>query len=152
MSKIIDKDTVAFEEYKKAFYAGNLGYGNKGDFITGFDAGWKSKPRLPIFTFEKDIDIDESTLELNAGYVDKDGVICNYQAGIGNTFSIGMPMYDENGTMLGRLCIGLFYNLSYDDGTPCHYWHIKDYQGEQIKVLTYHQFIRKKIQSWTQQK
>lgn len=85
------------------------------------------------------------TLSLSAGYVDKNGIICNEQFGAKDTFAIGMPVYSEDGEELGRLSIGLWKNLDYatrtEDGLeiPAEHWRIDGYSGERQPIKTYFQ-------------
>jgi hypothetical protein len=86
----------------------------------------------------------EFNLSLRAGYIDEDGIICNAQMGAIDTFSVGMPVYDDDGVELGRLSIGLWKNLNWsqdkiDIEIPVHHWRVDGYKGKQQTVKTWHQ-------------
>lgn len=83
-------------------------------------------------------------LSLRAGYIDEQGVICNAQQGALDTFSVGMPVYSEDGVELGRLSIGLWKSLDWSQDKvgmeiPVHHWRVDNYKGKQQTVKTYHQ-------------
>lgn len=60
----IDKNAIAFEEYRKAVDNDDLGYGNKEDFMTGFDAGWERSEKIAIeYLKEEKKKITETTLK-----------------------------------------------------------------------------------------
>ena len=63
------------------------------------------------------------------------GIVCEYEGnfiigyemkGAEETFSIGQPVYDKDGNIMGWLGIGLFRNLDYSAKVrvPCEYWQI----------------------------
>lgn len=86
----------------------------------------------------------EFELGLRAGYIDEDGIICNGQMGAIDTFSVGMPVYSEDGVEIGKLSIGLWKNLNWsqdkvDFEIPAHHWRVDGYKGERQTVKTYHQ-------------
>lgn len=64
--------------------------------------------------------------------------------GAEETFSIGQPVYDKDGNIMGWLGIGLFRCLNYSAKVkvPCEYWQIclpTKYCEEGKKVYTYWQ-------------
>lgn len=84
-------------------------------------------------------------LSLSAGRVTSDGIVTGQQRGAEDTFSLGMPIYDEAGSFLGKLELGLFDNLNYSSKTkegldiPVEKWMIHGYSGESKKLKTYWQ-------------
>jgi hypothetical protein len=87
---------------------------------------------------------EDFNLSLRSGYIDEEGCICNAQMGALETFSVGMPVYGENGDEIGRLSIGLFKNLNYandniDLEIPVEYWKVDGYKGKRQSIKTYHQ-------------
>jgi len=104
---------------------------------------------IKIFIKEHKKKYSKFTLNLSAGYIDKDGNICSQQSGAEDTFAVGMPMYDEKGNFIGRLSVGIFDGLYYSEYTgegqkiPVYYWKIEDYKGEYTKVKTYYQRFNK---------
>ena len=104
-----------------------------------------------IKTFREQLNdgINEEDLKYNAGYVRKhndDFVVSTYQIGAGETFSIGQPLYNENGDILGYLGIGCFDELSehvpIDIYVPAYYWKIckpSNYCADGVRVFTYWQ-------------
>lgn len=81
------------------------------------------------------------------------GIVCesmgNYMigyetSGAEETFSIGQPVYDEDGNIMGWLGIGLYKNLDYVAGMriPCEYW--------QICLPTQHCKVGKKVYTYWQ--
>ena len=97
------------------------------------------------FVDDCDTKYDDFTLSLSAGYIDEEGAICNEQMGAKDTFSIGMPVYAEDGNEIGRLSIGLLRNLNYYSRTedalkiPVEYWRVDGYTGDVQNIKTYHQ-------------
>lgn len=79
---------------------------------------------------EKFINQINQTTEYDAGkVVDVDGhyAICYEMRGASETFSIGQPVYDEVGNVMGWLGIGLYPSLDYAVKglrVPCDYWEI----------------------------
>lgn len=75
-------------------------------------------------------EIDEKLLQYDAGEVAlKDGnyIITNNMLGARELFSIGQPVYDNGGRLMGYLGIGLFNHLNYSDRNmriPVEYWQI----------------------------
>ena len=82
------------------------------------------------------------------------GVVCEREGhyiigyemrGAEETFSIGQPVYDKDGNVMGWLGIGLYRNLDYSTEimrVPCEYWEIclpTRYCEEGKKVYTYWQ-------------
>ena len=80
--------------------------------------------------------VDEGLLKYSAGHVCKDwngGRICyvvsSEQCGARMTFSIGQPVFNKGGKLLGYLGIGLFDALNYTTTTdglniPVEHWEI----------------------------
>ena len=78
--------------------------------------------------------------------------IHSQQVGAEKTFSVGQPVYDEDGNLLGYLGISIFENLDYHlpeetlskgiNKIPCEYWVIclpTKYCKNGVKVFTYWQ-------------
>ena len=91
---------------------------------------------------------DEYPTQYSAGYVIQrygDFIIAEEQEGARETFSIGQPVYDKDGNLLGYLGIGLYANLDYAAGVrvPVEYWRICLPTQDCIpgkKVYTYWQY------------
>lgn len=95
--------------------------------------------------------ISEDDLKYSAGTVKQydDGrfIVAYQQRGAEDTFSVGMPVYDENDYKMGYLGIGLFNNLDYADryngeSIPVYHWEIMkptSYCKPGKKVFTYWQ-------------
>lgn len=86
--------------------------------------------------------------EYDAGVVyEREGhYIIGYEmCGAEKTFSIGQPVYDKDGNVMGWLGIGLYRNLDYSIEimrVPCEYWEIclpTRYCEKGKKVYTYWQ-------------
>ncbi|MDR0656549.1 MAG: hypothetical protein LBG22_09580 [Treponema sp.] len=56
---------------------------------------------------------EKDLLKYSCGWVEEDGSIGYEQAGARETFSIGQPMYFENGELAGYLAVHLHENLDY---------------------------------------
>lgn len=100
--------------------------------------------KIKTFIDDCTTEYKEFELSLRAGYIDEDGIICNAQMGAIDTFSVGMPVYDDDGVELGRLSIGLWKNLDWaqdkiDIKIPAHYWRVDGYKGKKQTVKTWHQ-------------
>ena len=73
---------------------------------------------------------DESCpTQYSAGYITQrygDYLIAEETKGARETFSIGQPVYDKEGNLLGYLGIGLYENLDYatEIRIPVEYWKI----------------------------
>jgi len=98
---------------------------------------------------KKFIDQIEIDTTYDAGIVIKheDGYGIGHEAyGAERTFSVGQPVYDKDGNLLGYLGIGLYANLDYAVGirVPVEYWKIclptQDCK-EGKKVYTYWQML-----------
>ena len=68
--------------------------------------------------FKRFIDVKDEKMETSysAGRVEEYGdgyTIGYYQQGAAETFSIGQPVYDKEGFLMGYLAIGLFRSLTY---------------------------------------
>lgn len=91
---------------------------------------------------------DEYPTKYSAGHVIQrygDFIIAEEQTGARETFSIGQPVYDKDGNLLGYLGIGLYANLDYAVGirVPVEYWIICLPTQDCIpgkKVYTYWQY------------
>ena len=106
------------------------------------------KNNIKLFVRDLNAEYKGLNISLSAGYIDKDGIIGNQQAGIEETFSIGMPVYGESHEEIGRLSIGLFKSLDYYDRAelrgemldiPVEYWRVEGYDGGAQKIKTYWQ-------------
>lgn len=93
----------------------------------------------------KETGIDNSfdagiVVEINGEYA-----IGYEMGGAQKSFSVGQPVYDADGNIMGWLGIGLFENLNYDNNDvriPCEYWKIclhTAYCHTGKKVYTYWQ-------------
>ena len=63
---------------------------------------------------------EDVATEYEAGYIVKDMdeyVISGQMQGAEKTFSIGQPIYDREGNLMGYLGISLFHNLDYSTDT-----------------------------------
>lgn len=109
---------------------------------------------LPLFRQEVQTEFPKRQLiACEAGYIyDDEGTIAYETIGAQETFAVGMPMYDQQGKMLGRLTLDFYDNLDYtmeeSDGkeikVPSEYWRIAGYEPdpdrkETIYPLTYYQ-------------
>ena len=107
----------------------------------------KEKYVKPLFIGQ--IEEEKLATTYNAGIVCKrDGnFLIGYEMkGAEETFSIGQPVYDKDGNIMGWLGIGLFKNLNYSAKirVPCEYWQIclpTKHCEEGKKVYTYWQMI-----------
>jgi len=102
---------------------------------------------IKLFIKEYKNKYDDKTLSYKAGYVYENGDISQQQRGAEETFSIGMPVYDENNNELGRLSIRLFKNLNYDAPgidikIPVESWMIDGYKGKAQPIKTFYQKIK----------
>lgn len=96
----------------------------------------------------------EQDTKYSAGVVSEDNgeFIVGYETmGAQATFSIGQPVYDIEGNIMGWLGIGLFENLDYATNKnvriPCEYWKIclpTKYCEVGKKVYTYWQMLEMK--------
>lgn len=86
-----------------------------------------------IERFIKDIlnDKEEKLLQYDAGKVlKKDGkyIITDNMIGAEELFSVGEPVYDEDGNLMGYLGVGMFDHLNYSTENnvriPVEYWQI----------------------------
>lgn len=71
---------------------------------------------IPLFINQLAKGVDEESLKYYAGkaYKYNDTFIVGYeQMGAQDTFSIGQPIYDEEGNLMGYLGIGLLNSLDY---------------------------------------
>lgn len=92
---------------------------------------------------------DAVETQYKAGIVNKylNGFMIAYeQFGAKETFSVGQPVYDEDGNIMGYLGIGLFANLNYStegqQRIPCEHWTVclpTKYCVEGKRVYTYWQ-------------
>lgn len=96
-------------------------------------------------------DVPESALQYEAGKVvaDKYGFHIGWeQYGAQETFSVGQPVYDEYGNIMGYLGIGLFSSLDYSTDRkiriPVSFW--------QICLPTQHCKAGKKVFTYWQNK
>ena len=96
-------------------------------------------------------DVPEDALRYEAGKVidDKYGFHIGWeQYGAEETFSVGQPVYDEHGNIMGYLGIGLYSNLDYSTDKniriPVAYW--------QICLATQHCKAGKKVITYWQEK
>jgi hypothetical protein len=107
--------------------------------------------KIKLFIDEYKTKYDDKVLSYYAGEICEDGDITNQQKGAEDTFSIGMPIYDESGAELGRLSIGLFENLTYntpdiDIKIPVYTWRVDGYKSDiRKKIKTYYQINLTKI-------
>ena len=104
-----------------------------------------------IATFREQLNngIKEEDLQYEAGYVgeyNNEYIVTSYQIGASETFSVGQPIYDKFGNLLGYLGIGCFDRLSQECKCeiwiPAIYWKIckaTHYCEEGIKVFSYWQ-------------
>jgi len=104
----------------------------------------KKTGSIKRFVDDCNTEYPEFNLSLSGGYIDEEGIICNAQYGALDTFSIGMPIYTEDGEEIGRLSIGLFKNLDYakkagELDIPVEYWLVNDYSGKRQSIKTYWQ-------------
>ena len=97
--------------------------------------------------------VDDKDLEYRAGQVRKndngDWLLSNFQYGAERTFSIGQPVYDNVGGLLGYLGIGVFKFLDYSGSekvrVPVEYWRIclpTERCKEGVNAYTYWQLQR----------
>lgn len=101
--------------------------------------------------FIDQIKSENVTVAYDAGIVceiDGNYIIGYEMQGAEKTFSIGQPVYDKDGNIMGWLGIGLFQNLDYSAEVriPCEYWQIclpAKYCEKGKKVYTYWQNSRK---------
>lgn len=110
----------------------------------------KAYGRVGRFIDNHNVEYDDFTLGLKAGYVSRDGRIDNQQRGIESTFSVGMPVYGEkSGELLGRLNLHLYQHLNYTtktvdgDDIPVEGWKIDGYEGKGEDIITYHQWRKR---------
>ena len=100
----------------------------------------------PLFIGQ--IEEEKLATEYDAGIVCKDdgNYLIGYEMkGAEETFSIGQPIYDEDGFIMGWLGIGLFSSLDYSETkvrVPCEYW--------QICLPTKHCIAGKKVYTYWQ--
>jgi len=99
---------------------------------------------------KKFIDQIEIDTTYDAGIVVKheDGYGIGHEThGAERTFSVGQPVYDKEGHIMGWLGIGLYHHLDYSCETvrvPSEYWQIclpTEYCEEGKKVYTYWQML-----------
>ena len=94
-------------------------------FINEDGSVYNAKP-----LFSEQIKARNIDTQYEAGVVCKNGdkFIVGYEMrGAEETFSIGQPVYDKDGNIMGWLGIGLFSNLNYSTREvriPCEYWQI----------------------------
>lgn len=76
-------------------------------------------------------EINEELLQYDAGkvlLVDDRYIVVDHMKGAEELFSIGQPVYDNDGKLMGYLGIGLFDNLNYSTDKnvriPVDYWQI----------------------------
>lgn len=76
-------------------------------------------------------DIDDEKLQYDAGNVLEIGgiyFIVDRMIGADELFSVGQPVYDEDGNLMGYLGVGLFNHLNYSTENnvriPVEYWQI----------------------------
>lgn len=84
---------------------------------------------LKRFVDQLNFEIDKNNLKYDAGRVflhNGHYIIDRAQKGAEETFSVGQPVYNDNGDLLGYLCIGLFQNLNYGNQIriPVENWEI----------------------------
>ena len=111
-------------------------------FINDDGSVFNAKPK-----FIEQIKMEKVDTQYDSGIVcERDGnYIIGYEmSGAEETFSIGQPVYDKDGNIMGWLGIGLFRNLNYsaEVRVPCEYWQIclpTEYCNVGKKVYTYWQ-------------
>lgn len=77
-------------------------------------------------------DINEKLLQYDAGKVlkidEKTYIIADHMIGAEELFSVGEPVYDEDGNLMGYLGVGIFEHLNYSTDNnlriPVDYWQI----------------------------
>ncbi len=117
-------------------------------FINDDDSVYIMKMRFVDQLDMNDINNNVAT-KYDAGTVcEKDGnFIIGYEMkGAEDTFSIGQPVYDVDGNIMGWLGIGLYSSLNYSSEIriPCEYW--------QICLPTKHCVAGKKVYTYWQNK
>lgn len=104
-----------------------------------------SNTTLRQFVYTHDEKPDDFILSLSGGYINEEGHIYNQQKGAESTFAVGMPVYTEQGELIGNLSIGLFKSLNYAEKTqdgldiPVYYWKVDGYEGKRQGIKTYYQ-------------
>lgn len=121
----------------------------------------KVRDVLPLFKDEVDTEFPDYIIDnkCHAGTVypeSKDyfssteqGQICYETYGAMDTFSIGMPMYNQQGDFIGRLGVGFYKHLDYEkcdelvNKIPSYFWKVIGYEGNKtLRPLTYYQILR----------
>jgi len=95
------------------------------------------------------IEMKNVATEFDAGIVcEKNGnfIIGYGMMGAEETFSVGQPVYDVDGNIMGWLGVGLFSDVDYSSEIriPCEYW--------QICLPTKHCVVGKKVYTYWQNK
>lgn len=111
-------------------------------FINDDGSVFNAKPK-----FIEQMKMEKVDTQYDSGVVcERDGnYIIGYEmSGAEETFSIGQPVYDKDGNIMGWLGIGLFRHLNYsaEVRVPCEYWQIclpTEYCVVGKKVYTYWQ-------------
>lgn len=71
-----------------------------------------------IIRFVNQSEVDEELLKYDSGVVSEGNIVGYAQNGAERTFSIGQPMYDKDGNLMGYLGIGLYRSLNYVSPIP----------------------------------
>ena len=113
-------------------------------FINDDGSVYIAKPR-----FVEQIKMKNVATKYDAGTVceiDGNFIIGYEMKGAEETFSIGQPVYDVDGNIMGWLGIGLYSSLNYSSEIriPCEYW--------QICLPTKHCVVGKKVYTYWQYK
>ena len=88
------------------------------------------KKELKLFVEQLKSGVDQNDLRYDAGrvFLHKGRYVIDYsQKGAEKTFSVGQPVYNDNGDLLGYLGLGLFESLNYgaDIRVPVEFWEIQ---------------------------
>lgn len=112
--------------------------------------------KVKTMAINRFIDVMHENMETkyDAGVVYKyeNGFIVSYeQRGALNTFSVGQPVFDEDGNVMGYLGIGMYRSLNYgttiEERTPVEHWTIclpTKFCVAGKKIFTYYQNKKKK--------
>lgn len=102
-----------------------------------------------------DVAHEKMATKYNAGIVheyDNGYIVVYEQKGAEETFSIGQPVYDEEGNVMGYLGIGMYDSLTYandvEEKIPVEHWTIclpTRFCESGKKIYTYYQNCERKV-------
>lgn len=112
------------------------------------------KTDMPRFKYQIVTGVSEKELEYDAGRLslhNGDFIVDHAMRGAEETFSIGQPVYTDEGELIGYLGIGLFGNLDYyldnlELRVPVEYWKIclpTKHCVPGVHVNTYYQNLKR---------